>query len=311
MILGVVGQPNESLRPWLKAALGADTALEHATADESGRWMPHPDVFVVCDLALLEGIAPIVFAESPVVVVVNHDSDLNHPLVGAPHTVTVSREVLATFTATDVEFSRNGMQFAISALGHSHTVHLPTPGEECVSDALIAVAVAHSLGLKIEDAIASLATFTGSESERWRNELRHRADGVTIVNDASEARPDSMGSALKTLTLMTYGTTRAVAVLGEMTVDDAESREEHDRIGRLVVRLNVGKLIVVGHGARHIHNAAGLEGSWDGESVLVDSAEEAYDLLDNELRDGDVVLVKSSKAAGLGFLGDRLGGKTA
>jgi UDP-N-acetylmuramoyl-tripeptide--D-alanyl-D-alanine ligase len=110
---------------------------------------------------------------------------------------------------------------------------------------------------------------------------------------------------------MTYGTTRAVAVLGEMTVDDAESREEHDRIGRLVVRLNVGKLIVVGHGARHIHNAAGLEGSWDGESVLVDSAEEAYDLLDNELRDGDVVLVKSSKAAGLGFLGDRLGGKTA
>ena len=44
--------------------------------------------------------------------------------------------------------------------------------------------------------------------------------------------------------------------------------------------------------------AAGLEGSWDGESIFVDDVDEAYDLLDGELRDGDVVLVKSSKSAG-------------
>ncbi len=75
-----------------------------------------------------------------------------------------------------------------------------------------------------------------------------------------------------------------------------------------MVRLNVRKLIVVGHGARHIHNAAGLEGSWDGESVLVETPDEAYDLLRDDLGAGDIVLVKSSKSANLRFLGDRLGG---
>jgi UDP-N-acetylmuramoyl-tripeptide--D-alanyl-D-alanine ligase len=74
------------------------------------------------------------------------------------------------------------------------------------------------------------------------------------------------------------------------------------------VRLNVQKLIVVGHAARHIHNAAGLEGSWDGESVLVDNVEEAYAVLREELREGDVVLVKSSNSAGLRHLGDRIAG---
>jgi len=73
----------------------------------------------------------------------------------------------------------------------------------------------------------------------------------------------------------------------------------------------VQKLIVVGHAARHIHNAAGLEGSWDGESVLVDSVEEAYAVLREELREGDVVLVKSSNSAGLRHLGDRIAGVTA
>ena len=62
---------------------------------------------------------------------------------------------------------------------------------------------------------------------------------------------------------------------------------------------------------RAIHNAAGLEGSWDGESVYVDDVEAAYDLLRGVLRPGDVVLVKSSKSAGLRFLGDRLAGLPA
>jgi UDP-N-acetylmuramoyl-tripeptide--D-alanyl-D-alanine ligase len=93
-----------------------------------------------------------------------------------------------------------------------------------------------------------------------------------------------------------------------MTELGDHSDEEHDRIGRLAVRLGIDQLVVVGHGARHIHNAAGLEGSWDGESVLVPDAERAYDLLRDELRPGDVVLVKSSHSAGLRLLGDRIAG---
>jgi len=49
------------------------------------------------------------------------------------------------------------------------------------------------------------------------------------------------------------------------------------------------------------------QGSLNAEAVFFPAADEAYDYLVGELRDGDRVLVKSSNAAGLRFLGDRLG----
>jgi UDP-N-acetylmuramoyl-tripeptide--D-alanyl-D-alanine ligase len=72
------------------------------------------------------------------------------------------------------------------------------------------------------------------------------------------------------------------------------------------VRLNIAKLVAVGNGARHIQSAAGLEGSWDGESVIVANNDQAYDLLRDEIRGGDVVLVKAAASVDLGSLGDRL-----
>jgi len=139
-------------------------------------------------------------------------------------------------------------------------------------------------------------------------EVLQPGGGITVINDAYNASPDSTAAALKTLAQITGPGQRSVAVLGEMAELGEYSDDEHDRLGRLVVRLNIGQLVVVGEGARRIHAAAGLEGSWDGESVFVADLDAAYDLLREQLRADDVVLVKSSKSAGLRFLGDKLGG---
>jgi UDP-N-acetylmuramoyl-tripeptide--D-alanyl-D-alanine ligase len=185
-------------------------------------------------------------------------------------------------------------------------VHLRILGEHHVTNALASLAVARLLKIDLTQAIAALESMV--RAERWRMEMLLPESGAVIINDAYNASPDSMVAALKTLAQIRGPEDRTFAVLGEMAELGEYSDEEHDRIGRLVVRLNIGKLIVVGHGARHIHNAAGLEGSWDGESVLVANPDEAYDLLRDELGTGDIVLVKSSKSANLRFLGDRLGG---
>jgi UDP-N-acetylmuramoyl-tripeptide--D-alanyl-D-alanine ligase len=173
-------------------------------------------------------------------------------------------------------------------------------------NALATIAAARALGVELDHTIVALESL--ARAERWRMEVLTRDDGVVVINDAYNASPDSMAAALKTLAQITRGDQRSVAVLGEMAELGQYADDEHDRIGRLAVRLNVRKLIVVGHNARHIHNAAGLEGSWDGESVLVATADEAYDVLRDELQFGDVVLVKSSGSAGLRFLGDRIAG---
>ena len=119
-------------------------------------------------------------------------------------------------------------------------------------------------------------------ASRWRMEVTERADGVTVVNDAYNANPDSMRAALKALAPMGRGR-RTWAVLGEMLELGDESITEHDAIGRLAVRLNISRLVVVGESARPMDSGAHQEGSWGEESVWVPDADAAHELLSREL----------------------------
>ncbi|HEX3679183.1 MAG TPA: UDP-N-acetylmuramoyl-tripeptide--D-alanyl-D-alanine ligase [Galbitalea sp.] len=212
----------------------------------------------------------------------------------------------ADVRAEDVEATATGTTFTVAIGDVRMPVRLRILGEHHVLNALAALSVADELGIDLAQAIAAIEAVV--RAERWRMELLLPPSGAIVINDAYNASPDSMAAALKTLAQMRGPNDRTIAVLGEMAELGEYSDEEHDRIGRLVVRLNIRKLIVVGHGARHIHNAAGLEGSWDGESVYVESPDEAYDLLRDDVGAGDIVLEKSSKTANLRFLGDKLGG---
>lgn len=211
--------------------------------------------------------------------------------------------------ARNAEATASGTRFELLADEVSAPVRLRILGEHHVMNALAALTAARELGIELPVAIAALESM--ERAERWRMELLRSDDGPTIINDAYNASPDSMSAALRTLAQIAGRDGRSVAVLGEMAELGPFTVEEHDRIGRLVVRLNIGRLVVVGHEARHIHLAAGLEGSWDGESILVDTAEQAYDVLRDQLRSDDIVLVKSSNSAGLRHLGDRLAGVSA
>ncbi|TDD97734.1 UDP-N-acetylmuramoyl-tripeptide--D-alanyl-D-alanine ligase [Jiangella asiatica] len=229
----------------------------------------------------------------------------------------VGESVHADVRAEDVELDDTGRaSFQLITPDGAAPVSLRLVGEHQVGNALAVAAAAHALGLTV-DVVAQRLSAAEARS-RWRMEVSERPDGVTIVNDAYNANPESMRAALKTLvSIRPAGAPdetdpaerppgRTWAVLGEMLELGESSVAEHEAIGRLAVRLNVSRLVAVGDGARAIHQGAALEGSWAGESVLVPDVEAAYALLHDELRAGDVVLVKSSRDAGLRFLGDRL-----
>ncbi|WP_458243223.1 UDP-N-acetylmuramoyl-tripeptide--D-alanyl-D-alanine ligase [Streptomyces sp. MAI_2237] len=170
-------------------------------------------------------------------------------------------------------------------------------GEHHVSNALAAAAVAHELGMSAEEIATALSE--ADSLSRWRMEVTERPDGVTIVNDAYNANPESMRAALRALAAMGKGR-RTWAVLGKMAELGDEALAEHDAVGRLAVRLNVGKLVAVGgREASWLQLGAYNEGSWGEESVHVSDAQAAIDLLRSELRPGDVVLVKASRSVGL------------
>ncbi|MEL0237706.1 MAG: UDP-N-acetylmuramoylalanyl-D-glutamate--2,6-diaminopimelate ligase, partial [Aquiluna sp.] len=113
---------------------------------------------------------------------------------------------------------------------------------------------------------------------------------------------------LQTLAVLGRAGNRTVAVLGQMAELGEYSAQEHDQIGRLVVRLGIDKLFVIGEEAKLIHMGASQEGSWDGESEYIESMSTAFETIRAKLKPGDVVLVKASNIAGLRFLGDELAG---
>jgi len=189
-------------------------------------------------------------------------------------------------------------------------VALAVHGEHQVGNALAAAAVALECGADL-DTVAQALGRAHAVSER-RMDVRTRADGVTVINDSFNANPDSMRAALKALVTMSRAAAvprRTWAVLGEMGELGADSVLEHDRIGRLVVRLAVDRLIVVGghtRPTRALHQSAVLEGSFGGESLLVPDVAAANTLLDAELAPGDLVLVKASKSVALWTVADHV-----
>ncbi|GAA2043158.1 UDP-N-acetylmuramoyl-tripeptide--D-alanyl-D-alanine ligase [Streptomyces carpaticus] len=209
----------------------------------------------------------------------------------------------ADIRAEDVHLTPQGRPaFRLSTPTGCADVTMRLYGEHHVSNALAAAAVAHEVGMSAEE-IAQTLSAAGPLS-KWRMEVTERADGVTIVNDAYNANPDSMRAALRALAAMGGAAGaeggRTWAVLGAMAELGDDALAEHDAVGRLAVRLNVSKLVSVGgQEAAWLDMGAKNEGSWGEESVHVSDASAAVELLRGQLRPGDVVLVKASRSVGL------------
>ncbi|MGW0532628.1 UDP-N-acetylmuramoyl-tripeptide--D-alanyl-D-alanine ligase [Streptomyces sp. NPDC003032] len=226
------------------------------------------------------------------------------PLVRAMASRTKARIVLfgeaddADVRAENVRLMENGQPaFTLHTPSGCSDVTMRLYGEHHVSNALAAAAVAHELGMSVDE--IALALSEAGTLSRWRMEVTERPDGVTVVNDAYNANPESMRAALRALAAMGQGR-RTWAVLGQMAELGDEGLTEHDAVGRLAVRLNVSKLVAVGgREASWLQLGAYNEGSWGEESVHVSDAQAAIDLLRSELRPGDVVLVKASRSVGL------------
>lgn len=246
------------------------------------------------------------------VVILNADDALVTAMAArtSARVVTVGRSPAADVRAEDVDLDELARpRFTLVTAAGRTPVRLAVHGEHQVGNALSAAAVALEFGATPDQVAGALAA--ASPASPHRMAVQTRPDGVTVINDAYNANPESMRTGLKALAVMSRqpgGRRRSWAVLGEMGELGEDSIAEHDRIGRLAVRLDISRLVVVGTGrsVNAMHQGAIMEGSWGSESVMVRDADAALALLLSELAPGDVVLVKASNAVGLGALAEML-----
>jgi UDP-N-acetylmuramoyl-tripeptide--D-alanyl-D-alanine ligase len=206
----------------------------------------------------------------------------------------------ASIRAADVRLDDLGRPgFTLLTPEGSAPVTLRLHGAHNVPNALAAAALAGELGLSLDEIADGLgAAVTRS---RWRMEVHRRADGVTVINDAYNANPESVRAALDALAHLAQGS-RGFAVLGHMAELGGTSRSSHEDIGEYAAQMSdsgLAGLIAVGQAAAPLLAGARRVRSWPGEALAAPDGAAALELLANRLKPGDVVLVKASRAAHL------------
>ncbi|GLZ03632.1 UDP-N-acetylmuramoyl-tripeptide--D-alanyl-D-alanine ligase [Actinomadura sp. NBRC 104412] len=218
--------------------------------------------------------------------------------------VTFGRAPGATVRAVDDRLDGAGRpRFTLVTPEGSAPVELALYGSHAVGNALAAAAAGRAAALPVEVVAEALAD--ARPASRWRMEVTERADGVTIVNDAYNANPESMRAAVDVVAHMARDG-RAYAVLGEMAELGPGSVAEHAKIGQHVARSGIAGLVVVGANAAPMAEGAAQVASWTGECVQVEDVGAAVTALSERLRPRDVVLVKGSRVAGMERVAERL-----
>lgn len=165
-------------------------------------------------------------------------------------------------------------RFTASTPWGSVEVQLAVSGVHMASNAAAAIAVAGALGA---DPVGVAESLRSARITGMRMETIRLPSGALVVNDAYNANPTSMAAALEALVAM--AATRRVAIVGPMGELD-DPGEGHRDVARRAEALGV-QLVATGT------DLYGVRPTDDPLATL------------GELGDGDVVLVKASRAAGL------------
>jgi UDP-N-acetylmuramoyl-tripeptide--D-alanyl-D-alanine ligase len=183
----------------------------------------------------------------------------------------------------------NGIDFGITLCGREYNVHLPTPGVHNVYNALAALAAGHELGIDVQELIEGIAAY--SPGSMRLNIIK--ANGITIINDAYNASPQSVKAAIDVLDEL--GADRRIAVLGDMLELGEWSADAHLETGHNTAGSRTDLLITVGAAAADIARGAVEAGFPPEDAVMKSSNQDALDYLKSIVRQGDAVLVKGSR----------------
>jgi len=187
-------------------------------------------------------------------------------------------------------------------VGEPTRFHLPMVGRHNVLNALAALSVAYLFGIPpgaLKDAVAELRP--GS----MRGEVVRLTNGATAVIDCYNSNPTALNAMLEAV--QSLPGQRRIAVLGAMLELGGDAAALHAQCGARVAELGFDLLITVGAEADAVAEGARRYGLPAGKCIRMNTPEEAGKWLRRELREGDVVLFKASRAAHLERAWDQLG----
>ncbi|MGO0062611.1 UDP-N-acetylmuramoyl-tripeptide--D-alanyl-D-alanine ligase [Brevibacillus fluminis] len=204
--------------------------------------------------------------------------------------ITFGRSDGVDFQASAIRYTADGMDYTLVTGGCSYPVYVPGFGEHNVMNSLASLAAAQIVGMRLEDAIERLATFTHLEGH-----LEHAPgiNGSLVLDDTWSSNPTSAEAAIKVLKQVSAGR-KTVAVLGKMGLLGKYTKQQHEKIGKVVVEQGIDYLVTMDNVSRHIGFAALRSGMKPDNIYMCKHPRRAYNVLRRLLDQESVVLIKTS-----------------
>lgn len=206
------------------------------------------------------------------------------------------------YRAEDIKSGDGQISFLFCMENQRIPVVLGTMGEHNVRNALVALGVAHQMGVDVEQAAKALRMFKGQRLRIVRGAR------CTVIDDTYNASPDSMRASLQVLSSMENVKGRKIAALSDMLELGEEEKSYHYEIGKYIVSREIDELVVFGdlstemiRGAKDAMSEKQMRAAdcaMDGQEGLVltqvENREEMIKYLSTILHPEDVLLLKAS-----------------
>ncbi len=242
---------------------------------------------------LLENLAP------NGTVVINNDNEhvvrISNDFEGRKVTYGVEHD--AQYRATNIrERGLLGTRFTLVAEGTEHELELVLPGRHNLDNLLAAIATARAVDISWEGIERGVTEVKPAYHRGVIIPLQINGQGATIYDDTYNSNPYALK---RTLELMAQAeATRRVAVIGDM-LELGEQELQFHRDAGLGIPKSIDVVVGVGKRSRALLDGAREAGFADDALHHFDNAQQAGEFLKNEIREGDLVLIKGSRGVGL------------
>lgn len=205
--------------------------------------------------------------------------------------ITYGIENEADVMAKNIRFERFGETvFTLQTPDGAAEVLFPLNGKHNILNALAASAVGLVFGMTAQEIAAALHTVAPPPQ---RGEILRFQAGFTVVNDSYNSNPDALISMVQTLVDGGKAARRKIVVAGEMRELGDNAARIHYETGERIAEIGVDKLFGVEGFAQNL--LEGARGKGLSAVGFYEDSQDAAEKFVDELRAGDLVLIKGSR----------------
>lgn len=205
------------------------------------------------------------------------------------------------FKAENIQLKENSSEFICENKNEKINIEVPVGGEHFILNALCGLTVGKLLNLNNEEIKNGIKDFKLTAK---RMEINHLKNNITIINDSYNASYESMKASISNLKNMNGE--RKIAVLGDMFELGDFSEKLHKEVGTEIYKNKIDKLYLIGNYSKFIGEEAEKEGYKKENIFYFENKDELFNNLKNNLKSGDVILIKASNGMKLFEIAEKL-----